>query len=77
MRDLLYSSLSEGEGSINFKYFGRPARGETCNFARWPILCKFIYLLLCYNYSSVGVEKPGVITKMNLTPSADHRVFDG
>lgn len=24
-----------------------------------------------------GVEKPGVITKMNLTLSADHRVFDG
>ncbi|KAL2555566.1 Dihydrolipoyllysine-residue acetyltransferase component 1 of pyruvate dehydrogenase complex [Forsythia ovata] len=24
-----------------------------------------------------GVEKPGVVTKMNLTLSADHRVFDG
>ncbi|KAL1827988.1 dihydrolipoyllysine-residue acetyltransferase component 1 of pyruvate dehydrogenase complex, mitochondrial [Daucus carota subsp. sativus] len=24
-----------------------------------------------------GIEKPGVITKMNLTLSADHRVFDG
>lgn len=26
---------------------------------------------------SIGIEKPGVITKMNLTLSADHRVFDG
>ncbi|KAL0317296.1 UNVERIFIED_CONTAM: pyruvate dehydrogenase complex, mitochondrial [Sesamum angustifolium] len=24
-----------------------------------------------------GIEKPGVVTKMNLTLSADHRVFDG
>lgn len=26
---------------------------------------------------STGNEKPGVVTKMNLTLSADHRVFDG
>jgi pyruvate/2-oxoglutarate dehydrogenase complex dihydrolipoamide acyltransferase (E2) component len=24
-----------------------------------------------------GVERPAVVTKMNLTLSADHRVFDG
>nr|POF16749.1 dihydrolipoyllysine-residue acetyltransferase component 1 [Quercus suber] len=26
---------------------------------------------------SDGVERPAVVTKMNLTLSADHRVFDG
>lgn len=24
-----------------------------------------------------GIEKPAIVTKMNLTLSADHRVFDG
>ena len=27
--------------------------------------------------SCTGVERPAVVTKMNLTLSADHRVFDG
>lgn len=30
-----------------------------------------------FNFFPLGVERPAVVTKMNLTISADHRVFDG
>jgi hypothetical protein len=38
------------------------------------------YTLSCFDidfYLLLGIEKPSVATKLNLTLSADHRVFDG
>lgn len=29
------------------------------------------------NYVLPGIERPAVVTKMNMTLSADHRVFEG
>ena len=37
----------------------------------------FSFGLIHAVYSCSGTEKPTVVTKMNLTLSADHRVFDG
>lgn len=39
-----------------------------------PLSYKGFIHVLTFN---AGIERPAVVTKMNLTLSADHRVFDG
>lgn len=43
---------------------------------------RFLFYDFCrefcsYLHSHSGTEEPAIVTKMNLTLSADHRVFDG